>query len=47
VDSGSINEYFDKDMRKLAKLYDVRFYASGVDLTNGVRDICFDNKEGK
>ena len=41
ADSGNINQHFDKEMRELAKKYGVKFWASGVDLTTGVRDLAF------
>ena len=43
-DSGNINEYFDKEMGELAEKYGLRFWASGVGLESGVRDLAFDTK---
>ena len=40
-DNGSINKYFESDMRDLAKKYGITFYASGMDMTTGIRDMAF------
>lgn len=41
-DKGEINQSFDKEIRELAKKYGLTFWASGINHTNGVRDVCFD-----
>jgi len=40
-DSGTINKYFDSDIRDLAKKYGITFYASGMDMETGIRDMAF------
>ncbi len=37
-----IDEETDKEIKELAALYGLKWYAQGVDFTTGVRDICFD-----
>ena len=43
-DSGSINKYFDSHMRDLAKKYGITLYASGMDMTTGIRYMAFEFK---
>ena len=44
-DEQGINSALDDDIRELAKKYGLKFYASGVDLTTGVRDMAFDGEK--
>lgn len=44
ADKGNINQYFDKDLRDLAKKYGIKFWASGMDFTTGIRDMAFGEK---
>ena len=41
-DSGSINKYFESDIRDLVKKYGLTFYASGMDMETGIRDMAFE-----
>jgi len=43
-DSGSINKYFESDIRDLVKKYGLTFYASGMDMETGIRDMAFEFK---
>ena len=40
-DADKINVLFDAEMKALANKYGLEFYASGVNIMNGVRDISF------
>lgn len=40
-DKGEINEYFDKDMRDLAKKYGIKWHGQGMEIGTGIRDISF------
>jgi len=40
-DSGSINKYFESHIRDLAKKYGITFYASGMDMETGIRNMVF------
>lgn len=40
-DKGNINQYFDKEVRELAKKYGIKWYGQGMTLETGERDISF------
>ena len=52
---GQLNIYYDgkgeyeleKDLRELLKSYGYKFWASGFDLVDKVRDLAFEKKEKK
>ena len=40
--NGTMNSDFESDMRDLAEKYNLTFYASGIDMTTGIRDLVFE-----
>jgi len=43
--NGTMNSDFESDIRDLAKKYGITFYASGMDMVTGVRDLAFDLRD--
>jgi len=43
-DNGNMNKYFESDIRDLVKKYGLTFYASGMDMETGIRDMAFEFK---
>lgn len=41
---GKINMALDKDIKAVLKKHGYHFYASGVDMINGIRDMAFDRE---
>jgi len=38
---------FEKELKKLFEDNGFKMWASGYDLTDGIRDLCFEKKKGK